>query len=246
MLEKILKFKVYFLMLPIVLLAIIVVYSVTKKKNEEVVYEPIVEEIQKIEEKNTAVEEKQTIKVDIKGEVNTPGVYELEIGKRVDDAIKLSGGLTENADTTLLNLSKNLKDEMIIIVYNKYEIEKLKNELTTTKTVIEYIEKECSCPDTINDACIKESITNNSNKKESQNTNTTTNESSLEQTSGLVNINTATKEELMTVSGIGETKADAIIKYRKEVGLFKDISEITNVSGIGESTFEKIKNNITI
>lgn len=246
MLEKILKFKVYFLMLPIVLLAIIVVYSVTKKKNEEVIYEPIVEEIQKIEEKNTAVEEKQTIKVDIKGEVNTPGVYELEIGKRVDDAIKLSGGLTENADTTLLNLSKNLKDEMIIIVYNKYEIEKLKNELTTTKTVIEYIEKECSCPDTINDACIKEPITNNSNKKESQNTNTTTNESSLEQTSGLVNINTATKEELMTVSGIGETKADAIIKYRKEVGLFKDISEITNVSGIGESTFEKIKNNITI
>ena len=49
----------------------------------------------------------------------------------------------------------------------------------------------------------------------------------------------------MTLTGIGETKAEAIIKYREE-NKFKTIEDIMEVSGIGESTFEKIKNNITV
>lgn len=61
-----------------------------------------------------------------------------------------------------------------------------------------------------------------------------------------VNINTATKEELMTLKGIGEAKADAIIIYREETGGFTDISQIMNISGIKEAAFNKIKDNIVI
>lgn len=61
-----------------------------------------------------------------------------------------------------------------------------------------------------------------------------------------VNINSATSEELQSLSGIGETKAVAIIKYREENGRFAAIEDIMNVSGIGDATFEQIKSSITI
>ena len=62
----------------------------------------------------------------------------------------------------------------------------------------------------------------------------------------LISINKATIEELTTLSGIGESKAKAIIEYRNKNGEFKSIDDIKNVSGIGDSLFEKIKNSITI
>jgi len=72
----------------------------------------------------------------------------------------------------------------------------------------------------------------------------TTNEETDEQNK--ININDATQEELETLSGIGATKAADIIKYREENNGFKSIDEITNVKGIGEATFAKIKNQITV
>ena len=63
---------------------------------------------------------------------------------------------------------------------------------------------------------------------------------------GKVNINTATSEELMTLPGIGEAKALAIINYREEVGHFEVIEDIMNISGIKESVFNKIKNDICV
>lgn len=59
-----------------------------------------------------------------------------------------------------------------------------------------------------------------------------------------VNINTATKEELMSIKGIGEAKADAIIEYRK-INKFNSIEDIKNVKGIGDSTFDKIKGELS-
>lgn len=232
--EKIYKYGKYVLLLIILLTASIIIFNTNtnKEEQEEITYEPLLQEkiIEEIAEK------KETIKVDIKGEVVVPGVYELNIGDRVSDAINKSGGLTEQADTTLINLSKNLTDEMVIIIYNKNEIEKLKQELTTPKTVIEYIEKECSCPDAINDACIVENNEIIENKTKTQ----------VATQDSKISINTGTQEELETIPGIGESKAKAIIKYREENGDFKSIEEITNVSGIGESTFEKFKDYITI
>ena len=62
----------------------------------------------------------------------------------------------------------------------------------------------------------------------------------------IVNINTATTKELLSITGIGESKASNIIKYREENGNFSSIEDIKNVSGIGDSLFEKIKKYITV
>ena len=63
---------------------------------------------------------------------------------------------------------------------------------------------------------------------------------------GLVNINTASKEKLMTLDGVGEGTAEKIMKYRQENGYFNTIEDLKNVSGIGENKFNSIKDNITI
>lgn len=166
------------------------------------------------------------IKVEIKGAVNNPGVYELETGKRVEDVIKLSGGLKKDADVSNTNLSKNLVDEMVIIIYTKDEI----NSMTTGNTTIKYIDKECICPVIENNSCISDVVTNFE---------------IIEEASNKISLNKATLEELMTLKGIGESKAKSIIEYREKTP-FKSIEELLNVKGIGKAMFEKIKANISI
>jgi competence protein ComEA len=61
-----------------------------------------------------------------------------------------------------------------------------------------------------------------------------------------VNINTASAEELMTLTGIGEAKAESIIRYREENGGFQRIEDLMEISGIKEGVFEKIKDDIII
>lgn len=65
-------------------------------------------------------------------------------------------------------------------------------------------------------------------------------------TSGMVNLNTATKEQLMTLKGVGESRAEDIIRYREESGGFQTIEDIMNVPGIKEAGFQKIKDSITV
>ena len=62
----------------------------------------------------------------------------------------------------------------------------------------------------------------------------------------LININTAGSEELQQISGIGPVTAEKIIRYREENGAFGSVEDITNVSGIGEKTLEKMKPQITV
>ena len=61
-----------------------------------------------------------------------------------------------------------------------------------------------------------------------------------------ISLNSATMEEIQSLPGIGESKAKAIIKYREENGSFNNVEDIKNVSGIGDSLFEKIKDYITL
>lgn len=63
---------------------------------------------------------------------------------------------------------------------------------------------------------------------------------------GVVNINSGTLEQLQTLTGIGEAKASAIIEYRESSGGFKTIEDITKVSGIGDKTFEKIRDRLAV
>lgn len=61
-----------------------------------------------------------------------------------------------------------------------------------------------------------------------------------------ININTATKEELMTLSGIGASKAESILKYRQEHGNFQSIEDLKKIEGIKDGVFNKIKDDITV
>ena len=61
-----------------------------------------------------------------------------------------------------------------------------------------------------------------------------------------VNINTATAQELTSLPGIGQVKAEAIVKYREANGPFKSVDDITKVNGIGPKKLEKIRNEITV
>ena len=160
-----------------------------------------------------------SIMVEVKGEVEKPGVYKLTEEYIVEDILNMAV-ITSNSDTSQLNLSKKVYDEMVIIVPSKEEIE--------TATAYKIIENECVCPVVTNDSCISPNIIEDviiSNTK--------------------ISLNNATKEELMTLPGIGEAKALAIIEYRKQ-NPFKTIEEIMNVKGIGKSIYEKIKDSISI
>ena len=174
-----------------------------------------------LNEKNNEVVEKY-IKVDVKGAVKKTGVYTLLEGSTVNDAIEASGGLSSSGVTTNINLSKKVHDEMVIYVFNKNELK----EKETNNSIVCEIPK-CECETLIVD---KEICTND---------NTTI-------SNKLVSINTANIEELMTLDGIGESKAKAIIEYRNTFGNFSKIEDLMNVSGIGEKAFESIKNKITV
>ena len=220
--------RVYLLLGIGILILIISIFSYyLKMKNKENVIE---DDIVALTKQDEVVE---TVSFDIKGQVKNPGVYQLDKNATVMDAIKKSGGLTENADTTYLNLSRKIKDEMVIIVYSKEEIADMK----AGKENVVVVEGKCECPKITNDACLKEEEVITNKKEETKESITVT---------GPINLNTATQEELDSLPGIGPSKALDIIAYRKEHQGFKTIEELKNVKGIGDATFNKLKDKIMV
>lgn len=201
-----------------------------------------------LEEEQTE-EVKQMIHVDIKGYVKKPGVYEVEEGAIVNDVIVLAGGLKSGGSTENINLSKKLVDEAMIVVSSKTELQKASKKAETDPTT-----PTTAVPNTSQGTSTSssESTTTNSAKtSESEKgfaveTPTETIDN-IEKESGpkKVSINQGSKEDLMTLSGIGEKTAEKIIEYRT-TNSFSTIEDIKNVSGIGDSIFEKIKDFITI
>ena len=215
--------------LTIVLFIFAIIYVISTKRNlEKNKYNDIevVTNDMQDEQPKEMTEEITNYTIDIKGAIKNPGVYTIDSNSNVNDVIKLAGGLTKEADTSLINLAKKVTDEMVIIVYTKEEV---KNS-NLVNTVIKVVEKECVCPNIENDGCLNTEIQDNITNKED---------------GKLININTATKEELLTISGIGESKANNIIKYRETNGKFNSIEDIKNVDGIGDNLYETIKIYIT-
>ncbi len=208
-------------------LLILVIGGIAFLFNEEPKASEEVESLEEVTEPTIKEETKEIskYKVDIKGAVNKPGVYEVDSDKRVNDVIALAGGLKKTANTNYINLSAKVTDEMVIWVYTKDEIKEFKLEQSSSK----YMISSCNCPTLDNTTCLN-------NSKDNTN----------EKTNGVVNINTATLEELMTLDGIGESKAKSIIEYRKTNGNFKTPEDIMNVSGIGSSVYEKIKDRVGV
>ncbi|QSS99024.1 helix-hairpin-helix domain-containing protein [Pontibacillus sp. ALD_SL1] len=151
------------------------------------------------EEETTEVNasvKKTLMYVDVKGEVERPGVYHLNEGSRVEDAIEKAGGITSSGDPLSVNLAMRVQDEMVVIVLAK-----------GGGTV--------SAEDGGN-------------------------------MSGKVFINQASLEDLKTLSGVGEAKAKAILKYREKNGPFQDVNDLLQVSGIGEKTLEGFLEDIQV
>ncbi|RST73883.1 hypothetical protein D4T97_013510 [Siminovitchia acidinfaciens] len=142
--------------------------------------------------------------VDVKGAVPVPGLYKMEEGDRVLDAIEQAGGLLDAADEKQVNFAQKVYDEMVIYIPEKGE-------------PMEDIPQMAITPS---------SGQGNGN--------------------GKVNINKADLSELQTLSGIGPAKAQAIIDYREQDGPFKQVEDLKNVSGIGEKTFEKLQESISV
>lgn len=138
------------------------------------------------------------IKVHVAGEVKKPGLYKLEEGARINDAVDAAGGFTDNADKDSLNLAKLVEDGEQIMIPAKGGAESA--------------------------AGSSSSATNN----------------------GKVNINTADLATLQTLNGVGPSTAQKIIDYRNANGKFKSIDDLKKISGIGEKTFAKFKDQICV
>ncbi len=149
----------------------------------------------------------------VTGAIAQPGLYQLQMGSRMADAVEAAGGFTVNANEQAVNLAAPLADGQRIQIPTLLPTPGQSNPLTP--------------------------LTPQGN---SQARSTPINPVPP----GLVNINTATLEELDTLPGIGPITAQKIIDYRESNGPFKKIEDIQNVRDIGPVTFEKIKDLITV
>lgn len=155
------------------------------------------------------------------GAVKHPGVFELPEGSRVYEAVALAGGLRKNAYTKGFNQAKQIEDgEMIEVL-----------------TVEEQKEAERE-----QDGGAAQGTAGGKGADKGG----AGAEGFGKDADGRIDLNTATAQELMTLSGIGEAKAANIIAYRESSGGFQSIEEIKNVSGIGEGVYARIQDKIIV
>ena len=209
---------IFFIILGVIIIGIYY-YINTKDKNILTAQE---ENLEVQENKVESVENEnneEKIKVHVSGAVNKEGVVELEINSRMADAIDKAGGIKKNACMDEINLAYKLEDGMKVYIPTIDEKKEAEQSNETGTKNNEYVTMGGG--------------TNNKNENKSQE-------------STKININTCTQTELETLPGIGPSTALKIIQYRNEKGKFKSIEEIKEVSGIGESKFNQIKDLIKV
>ena len=154
--------------------------------------------------------------IHIVGEVNNPGVVKIKQGQRVIDAIEKAGGATDKANLAKINLAFVLSDGQKVIIPSF-------NDKEMNSYVIDGGGGNGSVVD-------KSGVLS----------------SGVSMVKQKVNINTATQSELETLNGIGPSIADKIIKYREKNGKFRKVEDLKNVSGIGESKYEGVKDEVCV
>ena len=167
-------------------------------------------------------EEAKTLVVHICGAVSAPGVYELPAGSRIIDAVEAGGGFLPEADEACCNLAEEIVDGCQIYIMTKSE--------------------SCADGQTEKKAGIQ---TSPDGDMQTTDRNVRSNSATALE-NGLVNLNTADVAALMTLPGIGESRAKAIISYREQHGAFAQIEDIMKISGIKQAAFSKIKDKITV
>ena len=167
-------------------------------------------------------EETKTLVVHICGAVSAPGVYELPAGSRIIDAVEAGGGFLPEADEACCNLAEEIVDGCQIYIMTKSE--SCADGQTEKKAGIQ------TSPDSDMQTTDRNVRSNSATALEN----------------GLVNLNTADVAALMTLPGIGESRAKAIISYREQHGAFAQIEDIMKISGIKQAAFSKIKDKITV
>lgn len=156
----------------------------------------------------------------VSGAVMNPGLYKLPPGSRVTEAIHAAGGLTPEADVNKVNLAKPIKDGLQVHV----PVLVIKSKRTEeSKTVTRRAENKPVLP-------AGEEPQPDGKQPEDQKT----------------NINTAGKQELEKLPGIGPALAERIVNYREVNGLFRDAADLKKVQGIGESKYNQIKDKVTL
>ena len=168
------------------------------------------------EAKRSSPTKEVALYVDIKGAIKHPGVYKIASNERVSTVIQRAGGLLEQADIQRVNLAQKLADQAVIYIPRVGE--------ETVGECVTFIEQPSATTTTA----------------------PTSGATSTSTAEGKVNLNTASKDDLTKLTGIGPKKAEQILAYRQEHGAFKSIDEIKQVSGIGEKTFTSIKDQLTI
>ena len=184
--------------------------------------EPSAGSTDRTELSDASSEETKTLVVHICGAVSAPGVYELPAGSRIIDAVEAGGGFLPEADEACCNLAEEIVDGCQIYIMTKSE--------------------SCADGQTEKKAGIQ---TSPDGDMQTTDRNVRSNSApALE--NGLVNLNTADVAALMTLPGIGESRAKAIISYREQHGAFAQIEDIMKISGIKQAAFSKIKDKITV
>ena len=184
--------------------------------------EPSAGSTDRTELSDASSEEAKTLVVHICGAVSAPGVYELPAGSRIIDAVEAGGGFLPEAEEACCNLAEEIVDGCQIYIMTKSE--------------------SCADGQTEKKAGIQ---TSPDSDMQTTDRNVRSNSApALE--NGLVNLNTADVAALMTLPGIGESRAKAIISYREQHGAFAQIEDIMKISGIKQAAFSKIKDKITV
>ena len=169
------------------------------------------------------------IYVHVCGAVNDPGVYEMQQGDRIFNAVDAAKGFTDDAATDYVNLAQEIADGMKITIPTVTEAEKADDDASAA---IEYA-------DTGTDSSTAQPTGHGEGAAPAS-------QAAGSNTDGRIDINTADETALTSITGIGPAKAKAIIAYREQHGAFGSIEDIRNVSGIGDSTFNKIKDEIKV